>query len=61
MYILYQNIGPDQWEPVGFFDTFPDAVCAMQEELRKKDGKAMMIKREGENNDGQTRPAENDP
>lgn len=51
MYILYQNTGIDQWQAIGYFADFAEAVCAMEDELRKKDGKAMMIKREGENDD----------
>ena len=48
MYILYKRTGYDHWEPIGYFDEFPDAVCAMQAEMEKKDGDAMMIKKEGE-------------
>ena len=46
MYILYHEIGPDQWQAVGYFCEFPDAVCAMQEELQKKDGGALKIEKE---------------
>lgn len=52
MYILYKNIGFDEWQAVGYFCDFPEAVCAMQEELTKKDGIAMKIEKEDEH--GQT-------
>ena len=53
MYILYKGIesgndGKHQWQAFGYFDTFPEAVCAMQDELMKKDGNAFFIKKEGE-------------
>lgn len=48
MYILYRGTSEDEWQPVGFFAEFPEAVCAMEEELRKKDGQRMKIERDGE-------------
>ena len=48
MYILYRGIGNDQWEPVGYFDEFPQAVCALEEEIKKKDGQTMRIEKEDE-------------
>lgn len=48
MYILYQGIGKDEWQAVGYFAEFADAVCAMEEELKKKDGNRMKIEREVE-------------
>ena len=49
MYILYKGLGNDQWQAVGFFAEFPQAVCAMEEELKKNDGTAMRIEKEKEN------------
>jgi hypothetical protein len=46
MYILSKNTGNDTWEPVGYFDTFADAACALEEELKKHDGCAIRIERE---------------
>lgn len=52
MFILYRDIGQEnspEWKPVGFFFEFPEAVCAMEEEIRKKDGIRMKIEQEEEN------------
>ena len=49
MYILYSGIGEHEWQAVGYFAEFPDAVCAMEEELKKKDGTRMKIEREDDN------------
>ena len=46
MYILYRVTDEGQKQPVGFFYEFADAVCAMEEELRKKDGQRMEIEKE---------------
>ncbi len=48
MYVLYRNIGPDQWEPIGFYNSFPEAVCALEEERKKEDTFAMKIESEKE-------------
>lgn len=48
MYILYRGMASDEWQPVGWFDEFPDAVCALEEELKKKDGNRMKIEKEDE-------------
>ena len=57
MYILYQGLGDNQWQAVGYFAEFPQAVCAMEEELKKNDGTAMRIEKEAEKDDGQERTA----
>lgn len=52
MFILYRDIGQDnnqEWQAVGYFFEFPEAVCAMEEEIRKKDGIRMKIEQEEEN------------
>ena len=46
MYILYRVTEEGHKQPVGFFYEFADAVCAMEEELRKKDGQRMEIEKE---------------
>lgn len=48
MYILYRGYAEDEWQAVGYFAEFPEAVCAMEEELKKKDGNRMKIEREDE-------------
>lgn len=49
MYILYKGISENEWQAIGYFADFPQAVCAMQEELCKEDGLRMKIEREDEN------------
>lgn len=52
MFILYRDIGQDnnqERQAVGYFFEFPEAVCAMEEEIRKKDGIRMKIEQEEEN------------
>lgn len=51
MYVLSKEIVKDCWEPVGWFDEFPEAVCALEDELKKKDGQTMKIEKEDEQND----------
>ena len=47
MYILYHSTGPDQWQAVGYFCEFQQAVCALEEELKKNDGGALKIEKDG--------------
>ncbi len=46
MYVLYRGTGNDQWEPIGFYHSYPEAVCAYEEECRKEDGLTMKIEDE---------------
>lgn len=47
VYTLYRGFGQDQWEPIGFYDSMPEAVCALEDERRKEDGRAYRIEKEG--------------
>lgn len=47
MYVLYKGTGNDRVE-IGWFDNFPDAQCALEAELKKKDGQTITIESEGE-------------
>ena len=46
MFVLSKNMGMDVWRPIGYFEAFPDAVAALEEEIKKKDGQSMKIERE---------------
>ena len=47
MYVLQKETSPGCWMTVGFFDAFPDAVCAMEAERQKEDSRLRIIQ-EGE-------------
>lgn len=47
VYVLYRGFGEDEWEPIGFYDSLPEAICALEEERRKEDGRAYRIEKEG--------------
>ena len=51
MYALYRMIEAEKREPAGFYDCLPDAVCAMEEELKKEDGVTLLIVKEDMNGD----------
>lgn len=43
MYVLKRN----EIEIIGYYDTFPEAVAALEEEREKEDGIELSIEREG--------------
>ena len=44
MYVLKRN----KVEAIGYYDTFPEAVCALEEEREKEDGVELSIEFEQE-------------
>ena len=43
MYILQREDSPGNWAPIGFYDSFPEAVCALEDERKKEDGISLKI------------------
>lgn len=46
MYVLKRN----RVETIGYYDTLPEAVTALEDELKKEDGVELSIEREEEEN-----------
>ena len=53
MYVLYRGMIGGPLEPVGFFDSFPEAQCAYEEERKKEDHDHFVIQREPDERKGE--------
>lgn len=53
MYVLYKEVGPDEWQVVGYYANQPEAICAYEEERKKEDCDRFRIKHERGNSNGE--------
>ena len=51
MYVLFREKDAGQREPIGFYDSFPEAICAMEEERKKEDGYFLRVEKEDDTHD----------